>query len=254
MKLKLILITFLFLIFPLSGQELYVMAVDYPPFTDQTGDGYGMSFEIISAAFENSRFTVKPVFFPPARCELDFKSGKYPVSLYNNLSFQEKANLKQILIQRVSLVFYYNSEIMDFQWTELSDLKEKSVGFLRANHSTSLRSYLAGIGVRIVEVNSMEQAFQMLTLGRIDLTVSVDLTAINFLNSRLPGSNSIKQAEKAFMEIEGGPWFNFDHPDGEAAYQAYKDGKKRIIDDGTLLNILEKYYGRGMVPDNTIIY
>lgn len=71
----------------------------------------------------------------------------------------------------------------------------------------------------------MKQAFQLLKIGRIDLTMSVELTAEMFLRELYPEDDSIRKTEKNLM----------------------------VTEDGTLLSIMEKYYGKGRVPDNAIV-
>lgn len=249
-------LSFLLLIKVLSSSfttDLEILAIEYPPYTDSTMPDHGLSFEILKEAYKGSEFNVIPVFHPPARCELEFIEGRHPVSLYNHFSFTQYENLEQVLIQRVLLTFFYNREFGELSWETLSDLSGKKNGVLRLGGSSQLRETMESAGLITVELDSLDQIFRLLKMGRIDVAASVDLTAMNIIQNLFPGDTSIVPTEKIFMTVSGGPWFNMNTEQGKKAMEAYRQGKERIIRDGSLLRILEKYYGTGNVPENAIV-
>lgn len=246
---------FLFLICTsnIISQELIVNSIEYPPYTSINIDGNGLSFEILTEALKDTSFIIKPLFYPTGRAFTELEKGNCHINLYNTPAVLDLGIYKRVDTIAVIYTFYYNNDFRKVEWNKLSDLKGLRMGSIRVQNREGIRNELVDAGIIPVETDSLIQIFSMLKKGRIDIALSVDLTAQSIIETLFPGDRSIKQTDKIYMIIDGGPWFNIATEIGQSAMKEYIKGKNRMILDGSLLRIMEKYYGKGNVPKEAII-
>lgn len=237
----------------LCSQELIVTAIEYPPYTSEYMEGYGMSIEILSEALKHTDYIVTPVFYPTGRAFTELKKGNCHINLYNTPAVFDLGIYKRVDTIAVLYTFYYNKDLNDVAWNKLSDLKGLRLGSIRVTNVEGIRDELEEAGIIPVQTDSLVQIFTMLKKGRIDIALSVDLTAKSIIDKLYPGDKSIIQTQRKYMIINGGPWFNISTSIGNNAMKEYIKGKERMLNDGTLLRIMEKYYGKGKVPPEVII-
>ncbi len=85
--------------------SLSVLAVEYPPFTTSNVTDRGINFRLFSKAVGH-RFTIKPVFVPPARAEQVLRSSPWCVSFYPPKGMDDSVTFIPLSEQRVELAFY----------------------------------------------------------------------------------------------------------------------------------------------------
>lgn len=252
MKKVIVLLMFL-LVHSTYSQELRVCAIEYPPYTGVKLDGYGISFEILEEALKHTDYIIIPNFFPTGRAFSELETGKYHINLYNTPSVYDLKIYERVDTHSVVYTFYYNKDFNSVEWNELEDLKGLRLGSIRVKNKETVRDELTEAGIIPIQTDSLEQIFTMLKLGHIDIALAVDLTAVEVMQSLFPNDESITQTKKKYMLIKGGPWFNTTLEDGLEAMKQYKIGKARMLKNGSLHKILEKYYGLGKVPPEAII-
>lgn len=248
-------IIFIILSFALNiyCKDLFVCAIEYPPYTSSNMEGYGISFEILKEALIHTNYKIVPSFFPTGRAFSELEAGYYHINLYNTPSVSELKFYKRIDTHSVLYTFFYNKDFNNVDWDELSDLKGLRLGSIRVKNKETIRDELLEAGIIPVQTDSLVQIFSMLKQGHIDIALAVDLTAIEVLRNLYPNDTSIVKTKKEYMRIIGGPWFNTSIQEGLEAMEEFEVGKAKMIENGNLIKIMEKYYGVGMVPPGSII-
>lgn len=234
-------------------KDLYVCAIEYPPYTSSNLEGNGISFEILREALKHTEYNIIPYFFPTGRAFSELKTGKYHINLYNTPAVYELSIYERVDTHSVLYTFYYNKDFNNVVWNNLRDLKGLRLGSIRVKNRETIRDEILDAGIIPVQTESLEQIFRMLKLGHIDIALAVDLTAIEVLRNLYPNDTSIVQTKKKYMTVVGGPWFNTVDEDALEGMNQFKIGKSKMIADGRLYKILEKYYGEGKVPPEAII-
>lgn len=237
----------------LCSQELIVNAIEYPPYTSENIEGNGMSIEILSEALKHTDYVISPVFYPTGRAFTELKKGNCHINMYNTPAVFDLGIYKRVDTIAVLYTFYYNKDFKIVEWENLKDLKGLRLGSIRVINREGIRNEIKEAGIIPVETDSLIQIFSMLKKGRIDIALSVDLTAESILDKFYPEDTSIRQTGKKYMIIKGGPWFNISDELGINAMKEYIKGKERMLKDGSLIRIMEKYYGKGRVPPEAII-
>lgn len=245
------------MVFLLSNQiimaiDLKVLAIEHPPYISEKMENKGLSFDILNEVFKKSEYNIVPVILPSRRAQKEI--AKYPVSLFSFPDIASMNNYKQVHIQNVIYTFYFNKDYGEITWNSLSDLKGKIFGELHYTYdSVYIEDELCDKGLIRKRTDSLEHLFHMLKKGRIDLVLSVELTAEATIKKLYPENDSIMQTEKKYLVIKGGPWFNLNLPETEKVMKYYISRIKEMKQDGSLLKIFERYYGEGKVPSNTIV-
>lgn len=234
-------------------KDLFVCAIEYPPYTSSNMEGYGISFEILKEALRHTDFEIVPSFFPTGRAFEELKTGYYHINLYNTPSVEELGKYKRVDTHSVLYTFFYNKDFNNVEWDDLEDLKGLRLGSIRVKNKETIRDELLDAGIIPVQTDSLVQIFSMLKQGHIDIALAVDLTAMEVLRNLYPDDSSIVQTKKEYMRIAGGPWFNVEVQEGLKAMEEFKLGKAKMIENGNLIKIMEKYYGAGRVPPGSII-
>jgi polar amino acid transport system substrate-binding protein len=104
-------------------------------------------------------------------------------------------------------------------------------------------------GVNFEESYSKESLFKKLVLGRIDLSIEIELSGLSIINRLFPDQSS----KFIFIGIQRSItpvaiMIESNHPNGRQLGERLKAGLQTLINNGRYLDILEKYYGRGKVP------
>ncbi|WP_150268398.1 amino acid ABC transporter substrate-binding protein [Paenibacillus tepidiphilus] len=209
----------------------------YAPFTYHDADGKLTGFDVEVAAEVAKRLGVEAEFVEAQWDGLfaGMDAGRFD-TIFNEVSVTEERQAKYdfsdpyIVSKAVLIVAEDNEDIRSF-----ADLKGKKAG-------QSLTSNLSAIarenGAEIVSVEGFNQAIDLLVSGRIDATVNDGLSYLD-LKKQKPDVK-IKQVD----EEEGGSRSAGVFPKGsDDLVQAVNEALAAMKDDGTYLQISEKYFG-----------
>ncbi len=234
--------------------EVKVAAIEYPPYLSASLPGGGLSIELLQAALKAAGYKVVPDFLPPARATVEFTAARYAVSLFSG-DYSKNPEIVQVRNINTLMTFFYNKAKGEVAWTSLADLKGKRMGTTRmtGGGASGVMKPILDAGVLADENDNIEDAFKKLAAGRVDIVFSVDLSGVVIAQRLFPGETNIVMAKKPYMVVAGGPYFNTKAPGGEKLSKDFAAGWAVIARDGTALAILEKYFGKGKVPSETLI-
>ncbi len=237
---------------PLYSEEKGVKTVvleanEALPYWSKTLPSDGIAGEIVHSLSKASGLYTEIVFKPLSRMIEDDTNNDLgnPAFFMANQDF---AAIIPIALYHVSL-YYYDSEHKDkIEFKSLSDLKGKKVGVLKGVLIDS--SYFQKEGIHFEESYTCESLFKKLKLGRLDMVIEIDLVAQQALKQLYP------QEIDNFVQVNMGTASNpiaimlaNESPDAKNIAKKYRQGLKKIIENGTYEKILGKYYLKGTLPD-----
>ncbi|MGO2477054.1 MAG: substrate-binding periplasmic protein [Pseudoalteromonas sp.] len=166
---------------------LEISAGEWPPFLSNALPHQGVVAHLISDIYSEAGIKVNFTFLPWSRAYHDTLQNKYaatavwmhspdrtPDYLYSDAVLSEK------------FVFFYNKK-SDFDWQQLTDLNGLLLGGgLGYSYGPKFDKALAKGGFDMSRVNSTEQNFRRLALGRIDAFAEEQSVGYYILNHQLP--------------------------------------------------------------------
>ncbi|MEH6471568.1 MAG: transporter substrate-binding domain-containing protein [Halopseudomonas sp.] len=163
------------------------------------------------------------------------------------------------------------AEIGDRRISRLPIFKDRAAWFYyRPNHSgpivakglASLKGYRIGVivnspflelyrshGLDIIEIQTPQQLIGMVEKGRIDLFEAMMLTGLDLIKQFDP-KHWHQFGFIPWVPIEGQIAFLNSNPTTPSLILKLEQGLARIRSNGRLLGILERYWGRGNVPNH----
>lgn len=209
----------------------------YPPFTfhDETGALTGFDVEVATEIAK--RLGVKPVFM---ETQWDAMFAGLDTERFDMIANQvgirpdrqEKYDFSDpyIVSAAVLVVHQDNDSVKDFE--DITGLKAGQT--LTSNLTDIAREH----GAEIVGVESFNQAMDLLSSKRIDVTINDGLSVLDFLKQRPDAPVQIvarhsKAAHNGFMFRKG----------NEELIEAVNQALKEMQEDGTYLQISEKWFG-----------
>lgn len=246
---RVIIYVFILLSIALSAEarDAELVVEKYPPFFNNELAGGGMIPEIIDSAFKaaNSDFKVKIIHKPYARAIRELKKGLYPMhsgASSHEMSSEDMKFIKVYTPINVRWIFVsYNKSVP-------KELKTLTIGtYIDSFEAKLLREQ----GYKVDEKPNLDSQLKSLYSGRVDLISLVDLAFYSKVKELYPNEIN-KFKEKTYLLIGGDIYISLKHPQGKEIDEVFEKGFKIIKKDGTLLKIVEKYYGKGKVPKEII--
>jgi polar amino acid transport system substrate-binding protein len=146
---------------------------------------------------------------------------------------------------------YFKSHIKnDIPYTQLEDLKGYTIGDVIGSH---LEGDFTEAGLTVDLAPTLEQGLKKLVSGRIDIWVAVGLTAYFLVETNFPE----RVDDLAFLEKPAGSGtvdvsFFKAHREYEKMKALYEKGLQIIRENGTYQEILERYFGKGVVFEDAL--
>lgn len=209
----------------------------YAPFTFHDASGTLTGFDVEIAEEVAKRLGVKPEFIETQWdgmfAGLDAKRFD---AIFNEVSITDERKVKYdfsdpyIVSKAVLIVSEDNDDIKSFD-----DLKGKKAG---QSLTSNLGKIATDHGAEIVSVEGFNQAIDLLTSGRIDATINDGLSFLD-LKKQKPDVKI-----KSVDEIDNGSRSAATFLKGnDELVKAVNDALTAMKDDGTYLNISDKYFG-----------
>ncbi|MFA6193092.1 MAG: transporter substrate-binding domain-containing protein [Sulfurimonas sp.] len=245
-------ILLLILQFPLYSQEKEVGAVilwanEAPPYWSKTLPDDGIAGEIVYAISKACGIKSEIVFKPLSRIIEDETNNDLgnPAFFIANQDF---AAIIPIALYHVSLCYYDPKHKDNFVLKSLADLKGKRIGVLKGTLIDNF--YFQQEGISFEESYSHESLFKKLKLGRLDMLIEIDLVIQKTLKQLYPQEiDNFIQVDISTASSPIAIMLANEYPDAKNIAKKYRQGLKKIIQNGTYEKILGKYYLRGTLPD-----
>lgn len=227
---------------------IHIVASVYEPYriTPTTG----IINEIVIAACQSAGLPIAEIeMLPTERARLKFESDPDAIYLEANSYVDAIRNPSYTIAKQWPfqvMVYYDKSRFPDGAPKKIADFASKIMGYYRADIAT--KDYFAKQGVSMYPVDQQAQLYTMLLHQRIDLLISVEDNASLELDRLDPNWRARIGIFGPYYSGFAGPVYHNDNPAAVNFITRYLDGYRRIQSDGTMRNILERYYGKGHVP------
>jgi ABC-type amino acid transport substrate-binding protein len=236
------------------GETLEVLSFYYPPFMGESSmSKEGIMPELIGAAFAETGVDIKLTILPTKRAISLISNNQslayvgilrtFPPEVQKNLEVYSFIKLR-------FLVFYKNSRFPNgLNFTQLSDLKPYSIGVIPGLTSAVGQAN----GLKVEPANTLDLVFKKVQGGRNDMGVAVDLAIKTMLDELFKGQASSYTIHDStpFVTAESTLLLNTKHPDYAKFAPKLKQGMKAIVNNGKWMEIMEKFYGKGNVPNDS---
>ena len=245
------------LVFTATAEPIKVSGYDYPPLMGASKLGQdGVETEIIQAIFQAAGLEPSIKLFPRLRAmnNLLILDSPLYVGGITNFDKKDQANLFQIpTLLNINLLFYLKAKYPQFSFNSYADLKNYLIGL---GIGSSPEKVAKENGLKYEAISEMDTLIKKLYVKHNDLVVMMDLAGALLINEIYPGREGefASYTAKPFYVTQRGLVLNKNHPDAARLEPMLKKGLKTIYENGTWLRIMEKYYGSGKVPKDTIQY
>jgi polar amino acid transport system substrate-binding protein len=223
-------------------------ANESPPYWSQNLPENGMCGAIVQAISKEAGLTSVIQFKPLKRLIADDANNDLGNPEFY-LKRQDFAAIIPIAVTQAAFFYYRPNHREKISLQSLDDLKRYKIGALKGTLSD--HSLFAAAGIRFEQSSTQTSLLKKLKLGRIDLYFELDLVGRQAIRSVFPGeaddfgSMAVARSVAPIAIMIAG-----NHPDGKAMGDRYREGLKKIINNGSYLKILENYYGTDAVPEN----
>lgn len=219
-----------------------------PPFWSETLPQDGMCGEILHAISREIDIQSVIEYLPMARVY-----DKYTGNAVGNpdffLPYHEYAAIIPIAFYRSAIFYYKPRQQKEIIFNRLADLRGYVIGVEKGTITD--KSYFDRAGIRFEESYSREALFRKLKLGRIDLCIEIDLSGQLALKRLFPKEDH--HFERLAIPGSDNPitiMIDKNFPNGEKLVRNYREGLRIIMENGKYRDILEKYYGKGNIPED----
>lgn len=220
-----------------KGELLVGTEGTYPPFSfhDETGELTGFDVEIAREVAK--RIGVEPVFMETQWDAMfaGLDSKRFDL-IANQVGIradrQEKYDFSSPYISSSAVLISHkdNDQVKSFE-----DMKGfKSAQSLTSNYGDMAKEYDA----EIVSVEGFNQAIELIVTKRVDVTINDSLTALDYLKNKPDAP--IQIVARADDASQSGLMFRKGNPE---LVEAVNQALQAMVDDGTYLEISEKWFG-----------
>lgn len=215
-----------------ASHLLEVVAIEYPPYTSEHLNGYGLAFESLNRVLGNAEktgvFDVEPRFLPPARANLMISQGGWAASFYPPLE-SEPHYYRLVLDNKSIELGLFRIRVPRAQdksvaaWPLLSEMTGRVAVGRQADPATlGLMSAMKYSDIELIAVDSLEQGFQLLAKGRVDYVFSEKVAGYLFADLLNDKRLDLEFSDQPIFTTTMGIWVNRHNPSGEKLYQSLK--------------------------------
>ncbi len=217
---------------------------------------HGLSYVIIRSVFAQAGITVKEKFLPNARLVSEMRAGKLLAILGNKNYFtpQDLESMEVVPYQTLRFVIYYpKGREAAFVDKPLTSLAGKRAIVIRASVTKKI---FEEAGIKVIEVESIEQQFRMMAADRADMMGILDLAALDFLHSEKGKefANKVAFTQKALKTVSGSIIFNRKNQESLELANIFRRELAVYRTKDTFQKDLKKYYGAGELPVELLDY
>lgn len=252
-KLLIIIICFMLYNAVFSKEKIVIKTSEYPPYVMK--DGKGIVLEITKEIYRESRFEIVYLEVPRKRIEVEFIDGKHYYNFATAYSKRiiPKEKIKDVDYRKIidtRLILYYNKKYnQGFKFDKLEDLKGMKAAVILG---TPYRDFYKQIGMDIETAPDPRSNYLKLKSGRVDIVPGFDLTSRLLIKELFVNDTELVELPKELLNDEYGLYFHKANKFYPEVIYEFDKGMKRIKENGKYLEIVEKYYGKGKVPEKIL--
>lgn len=226
--------------------QLVIGAFEFPPIY-QNAAYKGLSGDLALAALEAGGRDAQLRFFPAARMVRAVAEGDVACALGGRVLFEEPGVADRVhvgtIIQYVNQVFFFDARRYPdgVRFTRLGDLAGYRIGVLNASGIMHILDEQGSL--QLAPAASHEGLARQLALGRIDLWATVDLTGLAYLRELFPDEVAHYRYTQPFNRGDVSFVCSKKRDPDNAYGYLFETGMKKIIEDGTYLELMARYYG-----------
>lgn len=236
---------------PAPAEQITLTAFNYPPYMDESLPNKGLFCELVSEAYRAVGYNVSFIFYPLKRSTQYVIGGEALGQLGTEWNFPE--DVRKNDVQSVPLFyyrvvgFYLKDRLNPMSFKTLKDLQRYRLeAILGSSDAAILKKYPQ---LKVEEAATMELMFKKVYADRSDIGFAVELSGLRFIATHYPNEQDRwAMTEDGIQGVLAQVVFSKKYPGSEKYQNAFKEGIQRIRDNGTYLQIFEKYYGTGQVP------
>lgn len=188
------------------GEDIEVLAVEYPPFTTETDIEGGLCFHYLnefSETFLNGK-QFSRVFVPPARAEALLSDNQFCMAFYPPKKNQELYSFMPLKDEKVKLGLIRGKQKNEFSWQNLSELKGKRIAVLRSNLKSPLIKSLETNNIHLEYVEQIAQGLAMLDRDHVDFVFGDNASLEHITEKNGKSAEAYQFSKTAFMEAQIG--------------------------------------------------
>lgn len=237
---NLMLLSFMLLFFAeaISAQEKHrtaidIIAIEYPPYTSPHLPEGGIAFKTLTDALKQlpgggESLHIQPKFLPPGRASFYVSRGQWSASFYPPKQPEPGYVWLQLDNRLVELGLFRLRYTADpasnaINWPELTNTKGKVAIGRQANpEKRGLQSVLKDSQLELVQVDNLEQGFQLLAKGRVDYVFSEKVVGFYIAQGLGSDERVLEFSQKPVYTTHIGLWVNRKRTAGEQLFKALK--------------------------------
>ncbi|MBF0099395.1 MAG: amino acid ABC transporter substrate-binding protein [Desulfobacterales bacterium] len=177
---------------------------EWPPYTyEKSGTpSKGLSLALMTEIFSRLKIDMDFKLFPQNRCIEQMREGtRDAMTLISKNKEREKfLEFSEPLVESRGLIYYSSTRKTPFIWDSLSDLKGHRIGIvLGYNYGDDFIKSREKYALKVSEVTTLEQNFEKLIVGRIDIMLANQAEASEFIRRNLEYHEKLKAADKPYL-------------------------------------------------------
>lgn len=228
-----------------QGNKVYFAEeIDWAPFTPNN-EGIakeGLSYDLMKEIFSKLDIDFEIELFPQKRMLELIKNGDKDGAtvISKNAKRQKFLDFTDSIFQKKGLLYFRSENEVLANWESYEDLKGLKIGVVAGhNYGDKFTKAISQYGLEIYSVTHIEQNFEKLLHGRIDLLLCIEATANHYLNNP-KYKDKIVAANKSYYEK--GYYIGFSK-ESNARHLIPKVNKviRAMKKDGSLKKIRSKY-------------
>lgn len=163
----------------------FIEEADWPPFTyEKSGLATkGLSYELMKSVFSPLNTAIEINLMPQKRMLITLEKGLADGATVISKNSERLKYLEYSapLLSKMGKIYYLVSKLNSFEWEDYEDLALYKIGVVRGhNYGEEFDAASAKYSLKLNQVSSTEQLFKMLKLGRLDLVLVNEWTALHF--------------------------------------------------------------------------
>jgi polar amino acid transport system substrate-binding protein len=231
---------------PVPAGEVILTTGEWPPYVSEAMDGYGPLTAIVAAAFQEMGIVPRYDFYPWKRAEDEVRAGRaFAAFPYTQTDARKgEFDFSDVLYTVKAKFFYMKSAHPNgIPFDKLEDLRGYRIGGLLGSWYDK---QFAEAGLQVEYAADMEQTFQKLYLGRIDLAIEAEATCWAVIKKLYPDEvDKFGTLEKPLVDPANPNELRLmvsrDYPKAAALMQQFNAALQTIKDNGTYQQILDQY-------------
>lgn len=187
-----------------SKKILLSEEAEWPPYTyEKSGTPTkGLSLMLMTEIFSRINIEIDLKLFPQNRCIEQMKDGtRDAMTLISiNKDREEFIEFSEPLLESKGLIYYSNTRKTPFRWNIFYDLKDYTIGIVSGyNYGDTFKKVRYKYPLKTYEVTNIEQNFEKLIAGRIDIMLANQAEANEFIRLNPAYYGKLKAADKPYL-------------------------------------------------------